>query len=96
MGWFRSEELDTVDQLLVVREPISNFTSSQLPNYNLCIISRARNKLVALANIDLSDVLVVSVERCLECESFAVEHFDCAEKVELARSDVLTLHRLRK
>ena len=70
---------------------MDEFSSCQLPNNNLCVFSRARDKLVTLADNYLSDVVEVAVQRSLKCESFSVPDFYDSKEISPVR--FLTHHQ---
>lgn len=47
-------------------EPVKKFTSCEFPNDDLGVFSRARYKPVALADIDLGNVVIVTVQGRLQ------------------------------
>ena len=79
-GLLGREELDAVDEALVVVESVEELSCGQLPHDDLGVFSRARNKLVALADVDFGDVVEVAVQGGLQVEGLPVEDLDDANK----------------
>ena len=61
-GRFRCEEFDTVDQLRVMAQFVEEFTCSQFPEDNLFVFSRAHNKPIAFAYVDLCNVVLMPMQ----------------------------------
>lgn len=62
----RREELNSVYHVSVALQFLDHPASSEFPDYNLRILARAGQKLVAPAHIHVSNVVEVTVEGGLE------------------------------
>lgn len=57
-------------------ELVEQLTSHQLPNNYLGVFSRARNKSIAFTNVNFSNIVLVSMQRSLQCKCVSVPHFE--------------------
>jgi hypothetical protein len=81
IGHLGREELDAVDQPRVFLQSVKDLACCEFPDNYLSIFARTCNKSIALANVNLCDVVVVPVQRGLQRERVAVPHFNGAENV---------------
>jgi len=58
--------LDSVDELGVVLQFPDDFAELEIPNYYLGVFTGTGDEPIAFTDVDISDVIGVSVERCLQ------------------------------
>lgn len=75
LGDARCHEDSAVDEALVSGEAFDDFAHFEVPNYDLGVLSCARDKPIALADVEIRNVIEVAVETGLQSERVSVPHF---------------------
>ena len=73
----------SVDLLLMVIEPLNNFSHLEVPNYNHSVFTRAGDKPVAFANANINDEICVSMETRLESHRVSVPDLQNTTKIQV-------------